>query len=486
MMNGIFGKKTRDNSDSAVSEVIGSILLISVAVLGIAIVGAVLMSHSTPEKIPALSAVIAEDTSQGKISIYHDGGDALQAGNMKILVDGVPQQFTEQGSTAWSTWSVGDTLTYTYTGAAPGMVQIIYTGGSGSTVLASSDFAFNPVGSPITATTTNTVTSTTVPVTSHTITASAGSGGSISPSGTMSVANGTSKTFGITPSSGYLIANVLVDGVSVGTGPSYTFSNVVADHTIVASFSAATYVINASATTGGTISPSGSVSIGYGGSQSFTITANSGYHISDVTVDGSSVGAVSSYPFTGIVANHTIAASFAANTAQTITSSVSGTGGIISPAGAVSVPYGQSQIFTISSTSGYHIAKVLIDGVSNGSLSTYTFSNVVTSHTIVAAFALNAPTISGISPNSGVTGTSVCSTNLVGTNFSVSGTTVVQLKKGTSTITATSVNALSSTQITSTFNLAGAATGAWDVVVTNPDGQTATLSSGFTVTSNII
>jgi hypothetical protein len=261
---------------------------------------------------------------------------------------------------------------------------------------------------------------------------------------------------------------------------------VVADHTIVASFSATTYVINASATTGGTISPSGSVSIGYGGSQSFTITANSGYHISDVTVDGSSVGAVSSYPFTGIVANHTIAASFAANTAQTITSSVSGTGGIISPAGAVSVPYGQSQIFTISSTSGYHIAKVLIDGVSNGSLSTYTFSNVVTSHTIVAAFALNAPTISGISPNSGVTGTSVCSTNLVGTNFSVSGTTVVQLKKGTSTITATSVNALSSTQITSTFNLAGAATGAWDVVVTNPDGQTATLSSGFTVTSNII
>jgi hypothetical protein len=214
--------------------------------------------------------------------------------------------------------------------------------------------------------------------------------------------------------------------------------------------------------------------------------ANSGYHISDVSVDGSSVRAVSSYPFTSVVANHSITASFAANTGQTITSSVSGTGGTISPAGAISVPYGQSQTFTISSASGYHIANVLIDGVSNGTISTYTFSNVVTSHTIVALFALNAPTLSGITPSSGVTGTSVSITNLAGTNFSVSGTTVVQLKMGTTTIAATSVNAISSTQITCTFSLAGAATGAWDVVVTNPDGQTATLSSGFTVTSNII
>ena len=233
---------------------------------------------------------------------------------------------------------------------------------------------------------------------------------------------------------------------------------------------------------GCTISPNGSISVSYGGSQAFTIMANSGYHISDVSVDGS-VGAMSSYPFTSVVANHTITASFAANTGQTITSSVSGTGSTISPAGAISVPYGQSQTFTISSASGYHIANVLIDGVPNGTISTYTFSNVVTSHTIVALFALNAPTLSGITPSSGVTGTSVSITNLAGTNFSVSGTTVVQRKMGTTTIAATSVNAISSTQITCTFSLAGAATGAWDVVVTNPDGQTATLSSGFTVTT---
>jgi hypothetical protein len=279
----------------------------------------------------------------------------------------------------------------------------------------------------------------------------------------------------------------LIDGTSIGPQSSYTFSNVVANHTIVASFALTTYVISATnATTGGMISPNGSISVNYGGSQTFTITANSGYHISDVSIDGSSVGAVSSYPFTSVASNHTIIASFAANTVQIITSSVSGSGGTISPLGAVSVQYGASQTFSITANSGYHISNVLIDGVSNGTISTYTFSNVVTSHTIVASFALNAPTLSGITPSSGVTGTSVSITNLAGTNFSVSGTTVVQLTMGSNTITATSVNVVSSTQITCTFSLAGAATGAWNVVMTNPDGQTATLSSGFTVTSNVV
>ncbi|MCI4463724.1 MAG: copper amine oxidase N-terminal domain-containing protein, partial [Caldisericum sp.] len=69
-----------------------------------------------------------------------------------------------------------------------------------------------------------------------TITASAGSGGYISPSGTISVNYGESKTFTITPYSGYKISNVQVDGVSVGAVSTYTFQNVTANHTIEASF----------------------------------------------------------------------------------------------------------------------------------------------------------------------------------------------------------------------------------------------------------
>ena len=70
-----------------------------------------------------------------------------------------------------------------------------------------------------------------------TATASPGQGGSISPSGTVHVDAGTSLTFTITPNAGYSISDVLVDGVSVGAVPSYTFSNIQANHTIAASFS---------------------------------------------------------------------------------------------------------------------------------------------------------------------------------------------------------------------------------------------------------
>jgi hypothetical protein len=74
--------------------------------------------------------------------------------------------------------------------------------------------------------------------TSYTITASAGSNGSISPTGAVTVASGASRAFTITPATGYRVASVLVDGASVGAVTSYTFSNVTANHTISASFTA--------------------------------------------------------------------------------------------------------------------------------------------------------------------------------------------------------------------------------------------------------
>jgi chitinase len=72
--------------------------------------------------------------------------------------------------------------------------------------------------------------------TTYTITANAGTGGSISPAGTVVVNSGASQSFTITPSSGYSVASVTVDGSSKGAITSYTFSNVTADHTISASF----------------------------------------------------------------------------------------------------------------------------------------------------------------------------------------------------------------------------------------------------------
>ena len=72
--------------------------------------------------------------------------------------------------------------------------------------------------------------------TQYTITANAGMGGSISPAGATSVYKGNDQSFTITPNSGYQIADVKVDGESVGTVASYTFENVTANHTIEATF----------------------------------------------------------------------------------------------------------------------------------------------------------------------------------------------------------------------------------------------------------
>ena len=75
-----------------------------------------------------------------------------------------------------------------------------------------------------------------IDVTEYTITASAGAGGTISDEGNAMVEEGTDKTYTITADDGYAIADVLVNGTSVGACSTYTFENVSADATIEARF----------------------------------------------------------------------------------------------------------------------------------------------------------------------------------------------------------------------------------------------------------
>lgn len=75
-----------------------------------------------------------------------------------------------------------------------------------------------------------------IPVTGYTITATAGANGSISPSGAVGVAAGGSQTFTISPSSGYVIDTLKVDGLEVTATTSYTFSEVNSNHTIEVNF----------------------------------------------------------------------------------------------------------------------------------------------------------------------------------------------------------------------------------------------------------
>ncbi|MCG8699601.1 MAG: T9SS type A sorting domain-containing protein [Bacteroidales bacterium] len=71
------------------------------------------------------------------------------------------------------------------------------------------------------------------------------------------------------------------------------------------------YTISATADANGSISPSGKVKVKEGTSQTFTITANAGYKVKDVRIDGKSEGAKTKYTFNSVNANHTIEASFA-------------------------------------------------------------------------------------------------------------------------------------------------------------------------------
>ena len=157
----------------------------------------------------------------------------------------------------------------------------------------------------------------------YTITAEAGAGGSIDPSGDVTVEKGASQTFTITPDEGYEIAEVVVDNSSVLdqlTGNRYTFTGVQENHTISVTFRATggepdpepeTYTITAEAGAGGSIDPSGDVTVEKGASQTFTITPDEGYEIADVQVDGVSVTVTdNSYTFTGVQANHTISVTF--------------------------------------------------------------------------------------------------------------------------------------------------------------------------------
>lgn len=78
--------------------------------------------------------------------------------------------------------------------------------------------------------------SVTPPATTHTITATAGTGGSISPSGEVSVRDGADQAFTITPDEGNKVRDVVVDGASVGALGSYAFDDVRGDHAISVTF----------------------------------------------------------------------------------------------------------------------------------------------------------------------------------------------------------------------------------------------------------
>ncbi|MCX6063239.1 MAG: PQQ-binding-like beta-propeller repeat protein [Caldiserica bacterium] len=128
-----------------------------------------------------------------------------------------------------------------------------------------------------------------------------------------------SVTLTATPSTGYHFVSWkgdIAQGQDTGNPLAITVDS---NKTLTATFEINTYTTISSSSTGGSISPSGTITVNYGDSKTFTITPNSGYKISNLKVDGVSKGSVSSYTFSNTISDHKIEASFEKEITQTVT-----------------------------------------------------------------------------------------------------------------------------------------------------------------------
>lgn len=228
-----------------------------------------------------------------------------------------------------------------------------------------------------------------------------GGGGFIIPGAVQSIAYQSAITFFVVPNANHRILDVGVDGVSQGPVSSYVFTQVAANHTISALFGLDTFLITPTVGAGGSITPNTPQAVPYNDSQTFFIVPNPGKVITDVVVDGVSQGPLTNYTFNNVSATHTIHAVFDDDTyLMTVWPT---TNGSITP-GTHIAPRGASVTFTLTPNTGYHVANVWADGMAQGPLNTYVFTNVVAPHQISATFAINTYNITaaGVGTGGGV------------------------------------------------------------------------------------
>jgi hypothetical protein len=234
-----------------------------------------------------------------------------------------------------------------------------------------------------------TVTATFAPsAATYTVTATAGIGGSIYPSGALSTASGSTRTFTITPISGYAMTSV--GGTCGGTlsGNTYTTNPITANCTVGVGFLPVSYTVTASAGAGGSISPSGTVFVISGTTFTFTVAENPGYGIYNVTGScplGTFAGNWISLTYTIGPLTADCNFNIEYKPASFITASA-GAGGSIDPSGSVLWITGTSKPFTLTPNAGYRVASV--GGTCGGTLNgnTYVTNAIPGNCTVTAAF----------------------------------------------------------------------------------------------------
>jgi len=168
------------------------------------------------------------------------------------------------------------------------------------------------------------------PAVTYQLTTTAGTGGNITAPAVspLTVTQGAATTITAAADPGYNFSNWTVTAGSASIADANAASTTVTlnsgDATVQANFVPSTFTITATAQTpGGSISPAGAVLVNPGANQSFTITPDLCNDIAEVIVDGvTSLGAVTSYTFENVSANHTIDVYFNPSTSTTWTGNV--------------------------------------------------------------------------------------------------------------------------------------------------------------------
>jgi hypothetical protein len=197
------------------------------------------------------------------------------------------------------------------------------------------------------------------------------------------------------------VSAVVVDDLSVGAVTSYTFTSVIANHTINATFAINTYTISGTVTDATSGLPvAGVVMSGLpgdpatDGSGNYSGTVDHGW---SGTVTPTKAGRTFDPPSRtySTVTSNLEAQNYAATLMTFTITATAGAGGTISPSGTVTVNYGADQTFTIIPNEGYHVNRLIVDLEHLEPATTYTFTNVTRNHTIEAVFDINTRTISG-------------------------------------------------------------------------------------------
>ena len=223
------------------------------------------------------------------------------------------------------------------------------------------------------------------------VSAANGENGSITPIGDSVVLYGQRPIYIIQPTNTYVLDSLLVNGVKVDSTNSYTFDSVFSNRTIRAVFKIRTFTIFASAGFGGNITPAGIDTVPYGARPQYSISAQTGYVLDSLLVNGVKVDSTNSYTFDSVFSNRTIRAVFKIRT-FTITKSTN-VGGSITPAGIDTVPYGARPQYSISAQTGYVLDSLLVNNIKVDAINSYTFDSIKMNQTIRVVFKIQTFTI---------------------------------------------------------------------------------------------